>query len=193
MDLLFYSLPTKTEKETFCRRLEYIRLIIRWQDRKESPRRGVQMTIAAVPQRPVPKTSTPVNTVPARYNPLQCPFCLSNQRLPPTLREMKKSKINKLWDHVENLHREELTAFATRTRQCGLCSIRNDDFVPSSVPNFKNHTQIVYGIRLRPWGTLTHISLTSLLAQIPHCSWDVIDRYWDSIAYSTYKDLIPYI
>ncbi|KAK6810583.1 hypothetical protein RU639_013666 [Aspergillus parasiticus] len=150
VDLLFYSLPAKTDEEAFCRRLEYIRLMIRWQDRKESPRRGVQMTIAAVPQRPVPKTSTPVNTVPARYNPLQCPFCLSDQRLPPALREKKKSKINKLWDHVENLHREELAAFATGTRQCGLCGIRNDDFVPSSVPQFKNHTQIVHGIRLRP-------------------------------------------
>lgn len=150
VDLLFYSLPAKTEEEAFCRRLEYIRLMIRWQDRKESPRRGVQMTVAAVPQRPVPKTSTPVNTVLARYNPLQCPFCLSDQRLPPALREKKKSKINKLWDHVENLHREELAAFATGTRQCGLCGIRNNDFVPSSVPHFKNHTQIVHGIRLRP-------------------------------------------
>ncbi|KAE8395985.1 hypothetical protein BDV23DRAFT_144093 [Aspergillus alliaceus] len=108
------------------------------------------MTVVAVPQYPVPKISVPVNTVPARYNLLQCPFCLSDQRLPPALREKKKSKINKLWDYVENLHREELAAFATGTRQCGLCGIRKDDFVPSSIPHFKYHTQTVHGIRLRP-------------------------------------------
>ena len=124
--------------------------MIRWQDQKKTPRREVQTTVTAVPQRPVPQTSAPVNTVPARYNPLQCLFCLSDQRLFSAFRENKKSKINKLWDHVENLHREEFAAFATGTRQYRLCDIRNDDFVPSSVPHFKNYIQAVYGIRLRP-------------------------------------------
>ncbi|KAA8652094.1 uncharacterized protein ATNIH1004_000998 [Aspergillus tanneri] len=148
VDLLFYTPPAKTEEEAFFRRLRYIRLMVRWQGRKEAPRRGRQAAVAAVPQ-PHPSRASPENTVPEKYDPLQCPFCLADQSLPPAHREKKKSKINKLWDHVENLHRAELAAFVTGTRRCGLCGLRNVDFVPCSVPNFKNHTQTVHGIRLR--------------------------------------------
>lgn len=146
--LLCYSAITKTAEEAHRRRLAYIRLMVRWQDRKESPRRGKQsvITMAHPPSREPPRSTI----IPERYEPLQCPFCLSDTRLPQLDREKRKSKINKLWDHVENIHRQELAAFDTGNRRCGICGIRDVDFTPSNVPHFKNHTQTVHGIRLRP-------------------------------------------
>ncbi|KAE8386950.1 hypothetical protein BDV23DRAFT_196100 [Aspergillus alliaceus] len=149
VDLLFYTPPAETEEDAFLRRLRYIRLLVRWQCRKEAPRRGRQAAVATMPQPQPPPASPTVNTIPEKYDPLQCPFCLADQRLPPLNREKKKSKINKLWDHVENLHREELAAFDSGTQRCGLCGMRSVDFIPSSVPAFKNHTQAIHGIRLR--------------------------------------------
>jgi hypothetical protein len=84
-----------------------------------------------------------------KYDPLQCPFCLANPGLPLGKRLKKKSKRNKLWDHVENLHGAELAAFGTGTKRCGLCGMRSINYLPSSVPEFKNHTETVHGIRLR--------------------------------------------
>lgn len=149
VDLLFYTPPAKTEEEAFLRRLRYIRLLVRWQSRKEAPRRGRQAAVTAVPQ-PQPSRASPgANTIPEKYDPLQCPFCLADPRLPPSNREKKKSKPNKLWNHVENLHREELAAFDSGTRRCGLCGMRSIDFVLPSLPAFKNHTETVHGIPLR--------------------------------------------
>ncbi|ODM15441.1 hypothetical protein SI65_09044 [Aspergillus cristatus] len=146
--LLCYYTVAKTTEEAHHRRLAYIRLMVRWQGRKESPRRGKQAVIT-MQHLPTPKPPR-AEIIPESYDPSQCPFCLSDTRLPPSDREKRKSKINKLWDHVENIHRQELAAFNTGNRRCGICGIRNIDFIPSNVPNFKNHTQTVHGIRLRP-------------------------------------------
>lgn len=149
MDLLCYTAPAKTEEEAHLRRLKYIRLLVQWQDRKESPRRGRQAaTITTKPQLMREPLSSDI--IPEKYDPLQCPFCLSDTRLLPIDREKRKSKVNKLWDHVEKIHWQELAAFDTGTRRCGIYGIRKVNFVPSSVPHFKNHTQTVHGIRLRP-------------------------------------------
>ncbi|GLA67413.1 hypothetical protein AtubIFM54640_010731 [Aspergillus tubingensis] len=147
VDLLCYSSPAKTDEDSHLRRLHYIRLMVRWQDRKESPRRGRQAMIITTEES---TNLPPTESAPECYDPLQCPFCLANTRLPSADRERRKSKINKLWDHVQNIHEQELAAFDSGFRRCGLCGLRNIDFIPSSVPNFKNHTQTVHGIRLRP-------------------------------------------
>ncbi|EHA20203.1 hypothetical protein ASPNIDRAFT_45949 [Aspergillus niger ATCC 1015] len=146
VDLLCYSTPTKTDEEAHLRRLRYIRLMIRWQDRKESPRRGKQSVTIPKPQAANPSSACVVEN----FDPLQCPFCLSDTRLSPADRTKRKSKTNKLWDHVERIHEQELAAFDSGFRKCGLCRLKNIDFVPSSVSNFKNHTHTVHGIRLRP-------------------------------------------
>lgn len=88
--------------------------------------------------------------IPEKYDPLQCPFCLSDRRLPWPDRKKRKSKINKLWDHVENIHEHALAGFNSGTQRCGICGMHNVTFVPSSVSHFKNHTQTIHGIRLRP-------------------------------------------
>ncbi|KAE8139909.1 hypothetical protein BDV38DRAFT_269677 [Aspergillus pseudotamarii] len=146
--LLCYSTPPEKDVDAHLRRLKFIRLLVRWQNRKESPRRGRQTMSITMPQ-PTDLSLT-AGTSSDRYDPLQCPFCLSDTRLPLADRERRKSKINKLWDHVENIHGQELAAFDSGFRRCGLCGMRNIDFIPSSVPNFKNHTQTVHGIRLGP-------------------------------------------
>ncbi|CAK47957.1 hypothetical protein M747DRAFT_243364 [Aspergillus niger ATCC 13496] len=116
VDLLCYSTPTKTDEEAHLRRLRYIRLMIRWQDRKESPRRGKQSVTIPKPQAANPSSACVVEN----FNPLQCPFCLSDTRLSPADRTKRKSKTNKLWDHVERIHEQELAAFDSGFRKCGL-------------------------------------------------------------------------
>ncbi|KAF7118711.1 hypothetical protein CNMCM5793_008331 [Aspergillus hiratsukae] len=148
VQLLFYSPAPTTEEELYERRLRYIRLLVRWQYRQEAPRRGKQAEATIAQPRPTP-ASPSLAVIPERYDPLQCPFCLANPGLPPDTRVKKKSKRNKLWDHVENLHRAELAAFGTGTKRCGLCGMRSIYYLPSSVPEFKNHTERVHGIRLR--------------------------------------------
>ncbi|PWY96036.1 hypothetical protein BO94DRAFT_542116 [Aspergillus sclerotioniger CBS 115572] len=146
--LLCYSALAETTENAHHRQLEYVRLLVRWQHRKESPRRGRQAAIT-IQHMPTP-TPPKVRVIPEKYDPLQCPFCLSNTRLPPLDRVRRKCKMNKLWDHVEKIHCQELAAFDTGNRRCGICSIRDIDFLPSSRNEFKNHTQTVHGIRLRP-------------------------------------------
>lgn len=146
VDLLCYSTPTKTDEEAHLRRLRYVRLMVQWQGRKESPRRGKQSAIIPEPQATNPSSTCAVE----KFDPLQCPFCLSDTRLSPADRAKRKSKTNKLWEHVERIHEQELAAFDSGCRKCGLCRQRNIDFMPSSVSNFKNHTHTVHGIRLRP-------------------------------------------
>jgi hypothetical protein len=147
VQLLYYSPLPKTEIEAHCRRLDFIRLMVQLQKRKEAPRRGKQA--ATLEQSQPPKAFPAPAVVPEGYDPLQCPFCLSNTGLPLASRERRMSKRNKLWDHVENLHRAELAAYSTGNKQCGLCGMRSINYRPSSVPEFKNHTETVHGIRLR--------------------------------------------
>lgn len=128
VDLLCYTVPAKTEEEAHLCRLEYVRLMVQWQNRKESPRRGRQAVVARESSPIMKPPSTDI--APERYDPLQCPFCLSDMRLPSVDREKRKSKINKLWDHVENIHQRELAAFDSATRRCGICDLRNINFIP---------------------------------------------------------------
>jgi hypothetical protein len=145
--LIYFSTPT-TEEELYRRRLRYIRFLEQWQNRKEAPRRGRQAEATVVHLQQT-STSPNLSIVPGIYDPLQCPFCLSNPGLPPASCEKRKSKINKFWDHVEKLHQPELAAFDTGSKRCGLCGLRNNNYRPSSVSQFENHTETVHGIRLR--------------------------------------------
>jgi hypothetical protein len=104
---------------------------------------------ATVSQRQPTPASPSLAIIPEKYYPLQCPFCLANPGLPLSTRLKQKSKPNKLWDHVENLHRAELAAFGTGTKQCGLGGMRSINYLLLSVLDFKSHTQGVHGIRLR--------------------------------------------
>jgi hypothetical protein len=148
--LLCYSPAPQTDEEAHLRRLDFIRLMIRWQRRKENPRRGKQdNTVVSQPEWETTMWKPAPASIVEKYDPLQCSFCLSDRSLPPIDREKRKSKRNKLWDHVENMHKLELAAFNSGVKPCGLCGMRNTHFVPPSVTHFKNHTQKIHGIRLR--------------------------------------------
>jgi hypothetical protein len=139
--LLCYSPAPQTDEEAHLRRLDFIRLLVRWQRRKESPRRGKQASaVISHPEWGTTTRETAPAAISEKYDALQCPFCLSDRSLPPIDRERKKSKRNKLWDHVENMHKLELAVFDDGTKPCGLCGMRKVHFVPPSVTHFKNHT-----------------------------------------------------
>jgi len=92
----------------------------------------------------------PEEIFPEKWGPTQCPFCIGNQSKAYQDQIKTLSKVNKLWDHVEKVHGLELAAFATGKKDCSICRARGIVFTPSSVPHFKNHTQTVHEIKLRP-------------------------------------------
>ncbi|OJD22613.1 hypothetical protein ACJ73_06037 [Blastomyces percursus] len=88
--------------------------------------------------------------VPVEVDPLACPFCVADGSLPDGDRLKIWDKLNKVWDHVEkNVHRNELEAYSSGTKQCGLCKMKNVEFVPSSTMGFKRHILDVHNWRFR--------------------------------------------
>ena len=145
--IICHSKPELTWKEEHIRRLECIRLFIQWQSRQESPRRG---RMAAILRQPASPTDPPIcEVIPEKYEPKQCPFCVSNLSKPRHERERPLSRISKMWNHVENIHCQELAAFASGNIPCPICKAREVKFIPSNIPHFKSHTQKVHDIRLR--------------------------------------------
>jgi hypothetical protein len=116
-------------------------------DRQESQRRGKLTSASKHHLVPEPLE---IKTVPEKCKPTQCPFCIGNVSKPYQERTKPLSTVNKLWDHVESVHRDELAAYASGKKACSICKARGTTFTPSSVPHFKNHTQKVHVIRLRP-------------------------------------------
>jgi hypothetical protein len=145
--LICRSKADLTVEEEHARRLECIRLWIKWQDRQESQRRG---KLASASKHHLVPEPLEIKTVPEKYGPTQCPFCVGDVSKPYQERMKPLSTVNKLWDHVESVHRDELAAYASGKKNCSICKARRTTFIPSSVPHFKNHTQKVHVIRLRP-------------------------------------------
>ena len=80
-----------------------------------------------------------IKAVPEKYKPTQCPFCISNVFKLYQERTKPLSTVNKLWDHVESVHCDELAAYASGKKACFICKARGITFTPSSVSHFKNH------------------------------------------------------
>jgi hypothetical protein len=142
-----------TLDEQFTRQCTSIKVLTKLQDRQESQRRNKLASISkprSVPEAPKikPEEVFP-KMIPEKCDPLQCPFCLGNTALPYRDRIKKLSRINKLWDHVKNVHRDELAAYETGKKICTICEARNVTFFPENVPHYKNHTQTVHVIKLR--------------------------------------------
>jgi hypothetical protein len=147
VNLICKSPADLTEVEVYKRRLACIRLWIRWQDRQERPRRGrlaaPSLQLPSVPELPV------AEKIAEKYQEKQCPFCVANLSLPRRDRETPFSRVNKMWDHVEKIHRQELAAFDTSKIPCPICKARGVPFTPLSVSDFQNHTQEVHEIKFR--------------------------------------------
>jgi hypothetical protein len=138
-----------TEDQGFTRRLQYIVTLVELQQRKEIPCRGRHKHAQPLQQCELSPIEVPV-IIPETYQSTQCPFCIGDLTLPRGERMRCLSKVNKLWDHVEKLHRLELDAFTAGDKQCPICNARGIHFAPQSIREFKNHTQRVHSIRLRP-------------------------------------------
>ncbi|OJD12901.1 hypothetical protein ACJ73_09279 [Blastomyces percursus] len=142
-----------TRDERFARQCESITLWVRLQDRKEPQRRGRhkhQPSTQPDARPPSPMVVIHVNrTAPMKIYEDQCPFCASDMRLPDEERFKRWGRMNRLWDHIEkNIHREELRAYSSGRKPCGLCEEHNQ-YIPASTDDFKAHTWKVHNGRFR--------------------------------------------
>ncbi|OJD26669.1 hypothetical protein ACJ73_01952 [Blastomyces percursus] len=143
-----------TREDRFARQCESINLWIKLQDRKESKRIGRHKHQQPSPQAdarpPSPMVIIHVNrTVPMKIYEDQCPFCASDMRLPDKERFKRWGRMNRLWDHIEkNIHREELRAYSSGRKPCGLCE-QHDQYIPAGIDDFKAHTWSVHNGRFR--------------------------------------------
>jgi hypothetical protein len=153
IELIRTPIKGLTFDEQFTRQCTSIKVSTKLQDRQESQRRG-KFTFTSKP-RSVPEASKikPEEVfpkiIPEKCDPLQCPFCLGNTALPYRDRTKKLSRVNKLWDHVENVHRDKLAAYETGKKIYTICEAKDVTFFPESVPYYKNYTQTVHVIKLR--------------------------------------------
>jgi hypothetical protein len=147
IQLIFESDTELTFEEEYARRIACIRLWIGWQDRQESPRRGL---VASTSKRQLPPDLPDLEIIPETYGKTQCPLCIGDESKPWHERTKCFSTVNRLWDHVEKLHRQELAAFATGTKICPIWKARRITFVLSSIPHFKHHSLKIHHIKLRP-------------------------------------------
>jgi hypothetical protein len=147
IELVCRPMEELTLDEQFTRQCTNIKVWVKLQDRQENQRRGRLTPISKQHPEPEPPKE---EMIPEKCNPLQCPFCLGNKCLLYGARTKTRSKTNKLWDHVDGVHADELAAYKTGKKACPICAARNIAFFPESVPHFKNHTQLLHVIRLRP-------------------------------------------
>jgi hypothetical protein len=141
-----------TEEERFTRRCESITVMVQLQHRKEVQRRG-RHKIQQPPQESNPASISVViqveGPVPEKLDDMQCPLCVCDTSLPWKDRMRVWKRRNKLWDHVENVHREELKAYSSGVKLCGICRERGISFIPTNVMEFKSHTLFVHGVPFR--------------------------------------------
>jgi hypothetical protein len=131
--LICRSKAELTVDEEHTRRLECIRLWIKWQDRQESQRRGKLASTSKqhlVPESPAIKIEEPF---PEECKPTQCPCCIGNVSKSYQERTKPLSRVNKLWDHVDKVHGLEVAAFADGDKLCPICEARGMIFALSSI------------------------------------------------------------
>jgi hypothetical protein len=150
IELICTPMEGLTLDEQFTRQCTGIKIWIRLQDRQESQRLGKLASTSKqhfVSEPPGIKTE---ETLPQECKPTQCPFCIGDESKIYQERTKSLSRVNKLWDHVENTHGLELAACATGDKPCLIRKVRGVTFTPSGIAHFKNHTQGVHKIKLRP-------------------------------------------
>ncbi|EDN05446.1 predicted protein [Histoplasma mississippiense (nom. inval.)] len=143
-----------TEDEQFGRRCACIIVWFKLQRRKEVQRRGrhkkQQPSQRDFQLDPPLDTVRAKGSIPAKLGEKQCPFCVADISLPWGERMKVRERTNKFWNHIESVHREELKAYSTGQKHCGICKVQGVTFTPPSIMEFKSHTLSVHGPRLRP-------------------------------------------
>ncbi|EDN03883.1 predicted protein [Histoplasma mississippiense (nom. inval.)] len=142
-----------TEDEQFARRCACIIVWFKLQRRKEVQRRGRhkkhQPSQRDFQPDPPLDTVRAKESIPAKLGEKQCPFCVADTSLPWGERMKVRERTNKFWNHIESVHREELKAYSTGQKHCGICKVQGVTFTPPSIMEFKSHTLSVHGPRLR--------------------------------------------
>ncbi|KAG5296486.1 hypothetical protein I7I50_09670 [Histoplasma capsulatum G186AR] len=143
-----------TEDEQFARRCACIIIWFKLQRRKEVQRRGrhkkQQPSQRDFQPDPPLDTVRAKESIPAKLGEKQCPFCVADISLPWGERMKVWERTNKFWNHIESVHREELKAYSSGQKHCGICKVQGVTFTPPSIMEFKSHTLSVHGPRLRP-------------------------------------------
>ncbi|KMU88195.1 LOW QUALITY PROTEIN: hypothetical protein CIHG_05366 [Coccidioides immitis H538.4] len=149
-----------TEEERFKRWCESITMMVRLQRRREAQRRGRHKKQQSQPKpnpAPISVVVQVEGPVLEKLDDMQCPFCVCDTSLPWEERmkvwvakKGERKYRNKLWNHIEvTVHREELEAYSSGQKLCGICRERGIKFIPSNIMEFKNHTLRVHGVPLR--------------------------------------------
>lgn len=120
---------------SLCARQEAPR---QWQPIAEAPE-DLRLTLEA--------PEHPQNTFPLICSPKQCPICIGDVRKSYYERTRKFARPSSMMDHVEG-HLEDRPANAPIPCHHPICMERS--LVLSTLGEFKNHTQVTYGIVLRP-------------------------------------------
>jgi hypothetical protein len=95
---------------------------------------------------PVPKEESPIHDAfPLVCEKTQCIFCIGDDRKSYDLRTRTFSKPDKMMDHVES-HLDKVPA---GTVTCIHLVCKAEGLVLNNIMHFKNHVQLVHGIRLR--------------------------------------------
>ncbi|KAL2359145.1 hypothetical protein RJZ56_008022 [Blastomyces dermatitidis] len=88
-------------------------------------------------------------SIPAKLGEKQCPFCITDTSLPWGEWMKVWEHTNKFWNHIESVHHEQLKAYFSGQKHCGICKIQSITFIPPCLMEFKSHTWSVHGPRLR--------------------------------------------
>ncbi|OJD21510.1 hypothetical protein ACJ73_07149 [Blastomyces percursus] len=117
-----------TEDEQFARRCACIIAWFKLERRREVQRFGChkkqQQPRRDVKPDPPPDTMRARESIPPKLDEKQCPFCVADTSLPWGNRMKVWERTNKFWNHIESVHREELKAYSSGTKRCGICKVQ---------------------------------------------------------------------
>lgn len=139
-----------TGQEITDRKISAIDLLVRLAARREvpPPRSSRVSDTDSRESSPNEEQSAPkIEEFPLVLGKTQCIYCVGNEQLPYADRMRTFKHVSHMMDHVENVHlRHELSApgFFCRHPRCKHLG----DFL-TSLDHFKNHVQIMHGVKLR--------------------------------------------
>jgi hypothetical protein len=117
---------------------------------RSGERRGKLASTSKQQVVPGPQKIRSEEIFPEKWRPTQYPFYIGDESKTYQDRIKSLSRINKLWDHIENIHGLEFAAFSAGDKVCPICRSRRVIFILSGITHFKNHVQKVHKIKLRP-------------------------------------------
>ncbi|KGQ01633.1 hypothetical protein PAAG_11616 [Paracoccidioides lutzii Pb01] len=69
-------------------------------------------------------------TIQVKLDENQCPFLDADISLPWEDQMEIRGCMNKFWNHIESVHSEELKAYSSGQKYCGICKVQSITFIP---------------------------------------------------------------